>query len=108
MNPHLVVLDGYALNPGDLSWEELKALGECEIHDRSTPDAVLSRSRDAEIIITNKVVLNRDLINRLPKLNYIGVTATGAYIVLYRRFAVRESLAPTVRTSAVEEPASAG
>ncbi|HYV26366.1 MAG TPA: D-2-hydroxyacid dehydrogenase [Candidatus Eisenbacteria bacterium] len=77
----IVVLDGFTLNPGDLSWDELKSLGECEIHDRSTPEEVVPRSLRAEIVITNKVVLNREQINRLPELKYIGVTATGYNIV---------------------------
>lgn len=51
----IVVLDGYAANPGDLNWDELRTLGECEIYDRTAPDEVLERSKDAEAILTNKV-----------------------------------------------------
>src|SRR5262245_26374790 len=77
----IVVLDGFTLNPGDLSWGELKSLGECELYDRSAPEEVLPRALDADIVVTNKVELTRDQISRLPKLKYIGVTATGYNIV---------------------------
>ena len=78
---HIVILDGYAANPGDLSWEEMKQLGNCVIYDRTSPAEVLERSRGAEILLTNKTVLNADTINALPDLRYIGVLATGFNIV---------------------------
>ena len=81
MTMKIVVLDGYTLNPGDLSWNELKSLGECEIYDRSPPDDVVPRAGDAEIVLTNKTVLTRDQIQNLPRLKYIGVLATGYNIV---------------------------
>jgi glycerate dehydrogenase len=77
----IVVLDGYALNPGDLSWEGLSNLGDCQIYDRSKPAEVLERIGNAEAIITNKVVIDQRLIDRLPDLKYIGVTATGYNVV---------------------------
>jgi glycerate dehydrogenase len=77
----IVVLDGYTLNPGDLSWEELEELGDCEIYDRTAPGDTVSRAAEAEIILTNKVVLSRDVIAKLPKLRYIGVLATGCNVV---------------------------
>lgn len=77
----IVVLDGYAANPGDLSWEGLKALGECTIYDRTTPDEVLERAAGAEVILTNKVVLNAGHMAALPELKYIGVLATGYNII---------------------------
>lgn len=80
-NVHIVVLDGYTLNPGDLSWDELKALGTCEIYDRTPPEEVVPRARDAEIVLTNKVVLSGEVIERLPRLRYVGVLATGHNIV---------------------------
>ncbi len=73
----IVVLDGYTLNPGDLSWEPLQALGDADIHDRTAPDQILSRAADADIVLVNKVVLTADTIAALPKLKYIGVLATG-------------------------------
>jgi glycerate dehydrogenase len=77
----IVVVDGYTLNPGDLSWEELRALGECEIYERSTDEELLSRSEAAEILLTNKMEVRGRHMERLPKLRYIGVTATGYNIV---------------------------
>src|SRR6266487_2054318 len=77
----IIVLDAYTLNPGDLSWKGLEALGNCEVYDRSSPAEVLKRAGGAEIILVNKVVLNRDDIAALPLLKYIGVTATGYNIV---------------------------
>lgn len=78
---NIVVLDGHTLNPGDLSWDALRALGTCTIHDRTAPDQIAPRARDAEIIITNKTVLSRDTILQLPKLRFIGVLATGFNVV---------------------------
>src|ERR1043166_9260599 len=77
----IVVLDGCTLNPGDLSWDELASLGECRIHDRSSPDEVVKRAADAEIVLTNKTVLTREQILNLHRLKYIGVLATGYNIV---------------------------
>jgi glycerate dehydrogenase len=77
----IVVLDSHTLNPGDLSWDALKALGDCVVFDRSTPSEVVARSGDAELVITNKAILQREQIRALPKLKYIGVTATGYNIV---------------------------
>jgi glycerate dehydrogenase len=76
-----VVIDGYALNPGDLSWRDLEEFGECAVYDRTAPEQVLERAADAEAILTNKVVLSRELIAGLPWLKYIGVTATGYNII---------------------------
>ena len=73
----IVVLDGYTLNPGDLDWGPLKELGDVEIYDRTSPDEVIERSLDAEIILTNKVLITKEIIDELPNLKYIGVLATG-------------------------------
>jgi glycerate dehydrogenase len=73
----IVVLDGFTLNPGDLSWAELESLGSCQIYDRTPASEVVSRAAEADIILTNKTVVSRDHIPRLYKLSYIGVLATG-------------------------------
>jgi glycerate dehydrogenase len=78
---NIVVLDGYTLNPGDLAWEALQELGRCVIHDRTPAEKVVERAIDAEIVLTNKVVLGREIIAALPKLRYIGVLATGYNVV---------------------------
>ncbi len=73
----IVVLDGYALNPGDLSWGSLRQLGDVEIYDRTENQQILERSNDAEIVLTNKTLLSSEFLHQLPKLKYIGVLATG-------------------------------
>lgn len=77
----IVVLDGYAANPGDLSWKELEALGECQIYERTPPEQVAERAAGAQILLTNKVPFDAERIASLPELKYIGVTATGFNIV---------------------------
>lgn len=77
----IVVLDGYTLNPGDLSWDRLFLLGECIIYDRTPAELAYSRSLNAEIILTNKVLFHEELIARLPGLKYIGVLASGFNVV---------------------------
>jgi glycerate dehydrogenase len=81
----IVVLDGYTLNPGDLNWDSLRALGECEIHERSSPAEVVRRLQNADATLTNKVPINGEMMNGLSGLKYIGVTATGFNIVDVRR-----------------------
>lgn len=77
----IVILDGYAANPGDLSWDGLRALGECTIYDRTAPEDVLERAKGAEAILTNKVAITADHMAALPDLKYIGVLATGYNII---------------------------
>jgi glycerate dehydrogenase len=77
----IVVLDGYTLNPGDLSWDELKSLGECNLYDRTLPTEVLSRAGAADVLLTNKTLLTGEQIRSLPVLKYIGVLATGTNVV---------------------------
>jgi len=77
----IVVLDGYALNPGDLSWSALEALGECTVHDRTPPEQVAGRARGAGAVLINKVAITRSVLEALPELNYVGVLATGYNVV---------------------------
>jgi len=77
----IVVLDGYTLNPGDLSWSELEALGDCTVHDRTAPEQVAERIREADAVLTNKVALDAKTMVQTPSLQYIGVLATGFNIV---------------------------
>lgn len=69
------------MNPGDLSWKGLEELGDVTVYPRTSPDKVVERSRDAEILLTNKVVIGRETIAALPKLRYVGVLATGYNVV---------------------------
>lgn len=78
---NIVVLDGFTLNPGDLSWDELRALGPCEIFDRTPPEQVAARAATAGAVLTNKTVLSRESLAQLPALKYIGVLATGTNVV---------------------------
>lgn len=73
----IVVLDGYALNPGDLDWAPLQRLGPCRIHDRTEDNRILERSEDADILLTNKTPLAKETLGRLPRLRLIAVLATG-------------------------------
>lgn len=78
---NICVLDGFTLNPGDLNWDELRQLGPCEIHDRTPTSEISTRAAAAEILLTNKSPLGREIITALPKLKYIGVLATGTNVV---------------------------
>src|SRR5437763_11746131 len=80
-NMKIVVLDGFTLNPGDLSWDELKSLGPCDIYDRTPPADVLARAAGAEFLLTNKTPLTREYLENLEALRYIGILATGANVV---------------------------
>lgn len=77
----IVVLDGYALNPGDLSWNEMGKLGELTVHERTSPNELLERAYDAEVLITNKTLITAANMDALPHLKYIGVLATGYNVV---------------------------
>ncbi len=77
----IVVLDAYTLNPGERRWEELEELGEVVVHDRTTQLDVVRRAKDAEVVLTNKTILDGFILNLLPKLKYIGVLATGYNVV---------------------------
>ena len=77
----LVVLDGYALNPGDLSWDGFRRLADLTVHERTSAASILERTADADLILTNKTPLSGETLAALPKLKYIGVLATGYNIV---------------------------
>jgi len=79
--PKIVILDGYTLNPGDLSWEAMKLLGDLTVYDRTPPDQVVSRAAGCAIVLTNKTRLNRETLRAMPSLKYIGVLATGYNVV---------------------------
>lgn len=77
----IVVLDGYCLNPGDLSWRGLEALGEVTVYDRTPESLLLERARGADAVLTNKTPLGRETLAALPGLRYLGVLATGYNVV---------------------------
>lgn len=78
---NIVVLDGFTANPGDCTWDPLQALGNCQVYDRTSQDKVLERAEQSDVLLTNKVPLSRETLQRLPNLKYIGVLATGYNIV---------------------------
>lgn len=78
---NIVVLDGFTMNPGDLSWNELAELGSLKVYDRTSAGQVLERAKDAEAILTNKTVIDAASLRSLPKLKYVGVLATGYNVV---------------------------
>lgn len=73
----IVILDGHAANPGDLSWKPLEKLGEVVVYERTLPEQLTDRAKDADAVLTNKVYLGENELQQLPKLKYIGVLATG-------------------------------
>ncbi|MFC5448927.1 D-2-hydroxyacid dehydrogenase [Paenibacillus aestuarii] len=77
----IVVLDGYTLNPGDLSWAELEQLGRVTVYDRTPAEQIRERIEEADIVLTNKTPLSRETLSGLPRLRYIGVLATGYNVV---------------------------
>ena len=77
----IVILDAYTSNPGDMSWEGLENFGDLKVHERTAPEQVLERCLGYEIVLTNKVVLDPETIEKLPELKYIGVLATGTNVV---------------------------
>lgn len=102
----IVILDGYTLNPGDLSWEGLSALGELTVYDRTAPADIRQRIGEAEIVITNKAPIGKEIIESCPKLRYIGVLATGYNIVdvsAAREKGVVVTNIPTYGTTAVAQ-----
>lgn len=102
----IVVLDGYTTNPGDLSWDEWKALGELTVYERSAPELVWERAKGAEILITNKTLLREDLLVQLPDVRYIGLLSTGTNVVdldYCRRKQIVVSNVPGYSTAAVAQ-----
>ncbi len=106
----IAILDGYALNPGDLSWDAVKALGECSIYDRTEPGNILERAAGAEIVLTNKTPLDAATLKALPSLKYIGVLATGYNVVdvaAAKALGVKVANVPEYGTAAVAQMAFA-
>lgn len=90
----IVVLDGYALNPGDMSWMGFDSFGEVIVYDRTPKDKILERIGDAEVVLTNKTPLNREILEKIHNLKYIGVLATG-YNVVDIEFAIKRGITVT-------------
>ena len=103
---HIVILDGYALNPGDLSYDCLRQFGELTIYDRTAPEELIARAIDADALLTNKVVLGEKEFAQLPRLRYIGVQATGYNVVdveAARRHGITVTNIPAYSTASVAQ-----
>jgi len=106
----IVILDGYTLNPGDLSWDALKALGDVVVYDRTPADKTIERIGDAEIVFTNKVVINKEIFNACSAIKFIGVLATGYNVVdvaTAKQKGILVTNIPTYGTTAVSQIAIA-
>ena len=90
----IVILDAYTVDQGELSWAGLETLATVEAYDRTSPEEVTTRCKNAEIVLTNKVVLDSAILNKLPRLQYIGVLATG-YNVVDLEAATRQNIVVT-------------
>ena len=102
----IVILDGYSANPGDLSWKPLEEIGELTVYDRTKPEETVLRAKDAEIILTNKVLIRRQEMEQLPKLKYIGVLATGSNVVdidAAREYGIAVTNVPAYSTESVAQ-----
>ncbi len=102
----IVILDAYTSNPGDLSWKSFEELGELYVYDRTPREMIVERCKDAEIVLNNKVILDRETLGRLPKLKYIGILATGYNIVdveAAKELGITVCNVPTYSTSAVAQ-----
>ena len=77
----IVILDGYTLNPGDLKWDKFYELGQVTVYERTAPEEVINRCKEATAILTNKVILSEDILSSLPDVKYIGVLSTGYHVV---------------------------
>jgi glycerate dehydrogenase len=77
----IVILDGYTVNPGDLTWDKLRALGDVKIYDRTEEEKVVERIGDAPIVLTNKTIISESILSQCPQVRYIGVLATGYNVV---------------------------
>lgn len=102
----IVVLDGYTLNPGDISWSGLEALGELTVYDRTKADEIVERIGDADVVYTNKTPISRETLDACPNVKFIGVLATGYNIVdieAAKEKNIPVSNIPTYGTAAVSQ-----
>lgn len=103
---NIVILDAYTTNPGDLSWERFSEFGEVTAYDYTPPELIIERCKDAEIIIDNKVILTKEIMDNLPKLKYIGMLSTGFNVIdidAAKKNGVVVCNVPTYSTAAVAQ-----
>jgi glycerate dehydrogenase len=106
MSQRIVVLDGFTLNPGDIDWGPLAALGDLELHDRTDTHNIVERAKGAPCVLLNKTPFSEETLNALPDLRYVGVLATG-YNVVDTQAAVKQGVVvtniPTYGTDSVAQ-----
>ena len=103
---NIVILDGYALNPGDLCYDRLAQFGTLKVYDRTAPEQVIERASEADALLINKVVLGEQQMSQLPRLRYIGVQATGYNVVdvqAARRYGITVTNIPAYSTCSVAQ-----
>jgi glycerate dehydrogenase len=103
---NIVVLDGYTLNPGDLNWNTLQSIGSCTIYDRTLPHEIIERAQIADVLLTNKTVLSKEILEQLSTVKYIGVLATGYNVVdiaAAKKFGIIVTNVPAYSTMSVAQ-----
>jgi len=103
---NIVILDAYTSNPGDLSWEDFEKIGNLTVYDYTPKNKIIERAKDADIIIDNKVIINREIIEQLPKLKYIGLLSTGFNVIdseTAKEHGIIVTNVPTYSTAAVAQ-----
>ena len=102
----IVNLDGYTTNPGDLSWVGIEQFGELTTYDRTSPEQVVERAKDADILLINKTVINAEMLKQMPKLKYVGLQSTGYNVIdgkAARELGITISNIPAYSTNAVAQ-----
>ena len=103
----IVNLDGYTTNPGDLSWEVIEKLGDYTVYDRTAPEDIIKRAKGAQILMVNKVIITKEILDALsPELKYIGLQSTGYNVVdceYARKLGITVSNIPSYSTNAVAQ-----
>lgn len=102
----IVNLDGYTTNPGDLSWEPFKKYGDVTVYDRTKPEEIVERAKDADVLFINKCVITSDILDKLPNLKYVGLQSTGYNVIdcdAAKKKGIIVSNIPAYSTSAVSQ-----
>lgn len=102
----IVNLDAHTTNPGDLSWDNFKKYGEVVIYERTNPQQIIERAKDADVLFVNKCILTADILDQLPKLKYVGLQSTGYNVIdcdAAKKKGIVVSNIPAYSTSAVAQ-----
>lgn len=102
----IVNLDGYTTNPGDQSWEWLGKYGDYKVYDRTRPEDIIDRAKDADVLIINKSVITAEMLDKMPNLKYVGLQSTGYNVIdckAARERGITVSNIPAYSTNAVAQ-----